>query len=129
MPTLQLQFPSKSVYVGVARLAVAGVARATGFDEDTVFDLKTAVSEALAAAVLHGEETGDETPIALAWEDREDGVVIEVRHAGGLPEPGSDVDAVDTQAMSVALLRALVDESEFVSEDDGSTTIRLKIAR
>jgi anti-sigma regulatory factor (Ser/Thr protein kinase) len=129
VPTVQLQFPSKSVYVGVARLAVAGIARAAGFDEDTVFDLKTAVSEAVSTAVLLGEEAGSETPIDLAWEDRVDSVVIEVHHAGTLSEPATGAEPGDQQAMALALLRSLVDESEFVSEDDGTTTIRLTLRR
>ena len=126
MPTVLLEFPSRSAYVGVARLAVAGVARAAGFDEDSVFDIKTAVSEALSNAVLHGDETGEDTSMTVSWEDGPDSVIIEVRHPGDLdPLPGGGPD--EQQALSMALLRSLVDETEFVSGEDGSTTIRLTL--
>jgi anti-sigma regulatory factor (Ser/Thr protein kinase) len=126
--TVELQFPSRSVYVGVARLAVAAVARAAGLDEEQVFDLKTAVSEAIATAVLKGEDEGGEAPISLSWEERPDSVVIEVGHPGGLRDEGGD-EWAEREEMSLALLRSLVHECEFVSEDDGHTTIRLVLQR
>jgi anti-sigma regulatory factor (Ser/Thr protein kinase) len=126
VPTVLLQFPSKSAYVAVARLAVSGVARAAGLDEETIFDLKTAVSEALSSAVLYGDEGAEDKPITLTWDDRPDSVVIEVRYAGGR---GEDASGDERQAMSVALLRSLVDQSEFVSEEDGTTTVRLTLRR
>jgi anti-sigma regulatory factor (Ser/Thr protein kinase) len=127
--SVDLRFPSKSVYVGVARLAVAGIARVSGFDEDTVFDLKTAVSEAFATAVIHTEK-GGESPIRLSWEESPEWVVIEIRHEGSLRDPTStDVGGSERQEMSIALLRSLLHDCEFVAEEDGSTTIRLSLRR
>jgi anti-sigma regulatory factor (Ser/Thr protein kinase) len=129
VPTVELEFPAKSVYVGVARLAVAGMARASEMDEDTVFDVKTAVSEALSTAVLYTDEEGD-TQMALSWDDREDSVVIEVSHPGGLHRPDeTDSMGAEQQELSLALLRSLVDGCEFTSEEDGATIIRLTINR
>jgi anti-sigma regulatory factor (Ser/Thr protein kinase) len=125
---IQLRFPPKSVYVGVARLAVAGLGRAAGFDEDAVFELKAAVSEALSTAALDADEDGAHPPVSLTWEEGPDSVVIEVRHDGGLQEPSAgDAAAAERRAMSVALLRSLLDECEFVSSEDGATTIRLTL--
>jgi anti-sigma regulatory factor (Ser/Thr protein kinase) len=127
---VQLQIPPKSVYVGVARLAVAGLGRAAGFDEDAVFHLKAAVSEALSTAALDGDEDGEHPPVSLSWEEDPDSVVIEVRHAGALQEPASvDLAEAERRAMSVALLRSLLDECEFISSEDGATTIRLTLNR
>ncbi len=128
MSTIQLLFPAKSVYVGVARLAVAGIARAAGFDEETVFDLKAAVSEALSTAVLNGGE-GRDSPVSISWEESAGSVVIEVRHEGGHEDPAKSEAGAERREMSVALLRALLHECEFISGDDGSTTIRLTLRR
>jgi anti-sigma regulatory factor (Ser/Thr protein kinase) len=127
---IDLRFPSKSVYVGVARLAVAGIARAAGFDEETVFDLKTAVSEAFSGAVIDADMEHRESPIHLSWEETGESVVIEVYPSArpGGAGPG-DAGISERQAMSVALLRSLLDECEFVAEEDGTTTIRLTLRR
>jgi anti-sigma regulatory factor (Ser/Thr protein kinase) len=127
---IDLRFPSKSVYAGVARLAVAGVARASGFDEDIVFDLKTAVSEAFSTAVIGAGDGEGDKPIDLSWAETSESVVIEVRYAGGPPEPDpGDTTGTERRSLSVALLRSLLDECEFVADGNGGTTIRLTLRR
>jgi anti-sigma regulatory factor (Ser/Thr protein kinase) len=108
---------------------VAGVARASGIDEDTIFDLKTAVSEAFSTAVLGGDAGEGDRPIDLSWLETSESVVIEVRYTGASPEmDGGDATGVERRALSVALLRSLLDECEFVA-DGGGTTIRLTLRR
>ena len=127
MATVELQFPLRSFYVGVARLAIAGIARAAGFDEESINDLKIAVSEALANAVLYGDR--GESPATLSWTDSEGGAVIDVSFAGSLQEPEADSLGAERQDMSLALLRSLVHECEFISRSDGGTTTRLTVRR
>jgi anti-sigma regulatory factor (Ser/Thr protein kinase) len=127
---VDLRFPSKSVYAGVARLAVAGVARASGFDEDTVFDLKTAVSEAFSTAVIGADAGEGDRPIDLSWAETSESVVIEVRYSGAPQEPDpGETGGTDRKALSVALLRSLLDECEFLAGGNDGTTIRLTLRR
>jgi serine/threonine-protein kinase RsbW len=125
--TVELQLPLRSVYVGVARLAVAGIARTAGFDEEVIHDLKIAVSEALANAVLYGERGED--PARLLWTDTDEGAIIDVAFSGSLEEPEIDSLGAERQEMSLALLRSLVHECEFISREDGGTTTRLNVKR
>ena len=57
---VELSIPSISEYVGVARLAVAGVASRLKFTHEEIEDIKIAVSEACTNAVqyAYGEGTG-----------------------------------------------------------------------
>ena len=60
MALVQLEIPPRSPYVGVVRLALSSLARAAGLDEEKVDDIKIAVSEACANAVLNNEEANSD---------------------------------------------------------------------
>jgi anti-sigma regulatory factor (Ser/Thr protein kinase) len=131
--TVELEIPPKSVYVGVVRLAIASLARAAGLDEETVDDLKIAVSEALANAVLGLEESEAGDPITVTFNDEGDGLQLEIADRAAPPDGSSDPQ--DSQGfdsrttMSLALLESLVDTCQITPREGGGTTTRLSIAR
>ena len=134
MAVVRLEIPPRSPYVGVVRLAISSLARGAGLDEEKVDDIKIAVSEACANAVLNNEEAGSDAPVAITWEEDAERVKIAVADRG--PTVGAtDTDAVDTQGfstravMSYALLKSLVDGCEFEPRDGGGMTTRLLITR
>ena len=134
MPTVELEIPSRSPYVGVVRLAMASLARSAGFDEEAVDDLKIAVSEACANSVLSNEEAGVTSGVNVTWELHDDRLVIEVADRGNVYDPDGPPQE-DSQGfhsrwfMSVALLQSLVDDSEFVPRDGGGMIARLIFTR
>ena len=65
MAQTTLEIPAKSVYVGVVRLALASLARDLELDEDRIEDLRMAVSEACANAVMNNETSG--RPVTITW--------------------------------------------------------------
>ena len=99
-------------------------------DEEAVDDFKIAVSEACANAVLSQEAQGVKAPIEVGWSDDDGRVVVEVGDRGLVYDPDS-VDSSDTQrlrlAMSVALLRSLVDECRFAPRAGGGMCTRLVV--
>jgi anti-sigma regulatory factor (Ser/Thr protein kinase) len=131
---VELEIPSKTPYVGVVRLAMSSLARSAGLDEEKVDDIKIAVSEACANAVLNNEEAGSTDPVSVTWNEEPARLVIEVADRGTTLDP-SPVREVDTQGfstravMSMALLRSLVDGCEFAARDDGGMTTTLSITR
>lgn len=133
MPTVELEIPPRSVYVGVVRLAVASLARAAGLAEDAVDDLRIAVSEACANAVLGLQEASSDAPISISFTDSDGRLLLEVADRGpGSTEPGplEDSQGFDTRsAMSRALLESLVDECSIAPRAGGGTVTRLSIAR
>jgi len=132
---VELAIPPRSAYVGVARLAVAALAREAGFDEEGVDDLKTAVSEACTNAVLSSEEAGTDEPVIITWTEDADRVVIEVSDRGSNYDATQVEGALDSQgfslrlALSVSLLRSLVDEMTLGPRDDGGMRTRLVMKR
>ena len=132
MSVVELEIPPKTPYVGVVRLAMSSLARNAGLDEERVDDLKIAVSEACANAVINNEEAGSADPVAVTWTDEGQQIRIEVGDRGRADSfPGPD--EVDTQGfstravMSMALLRSLVDGCEFVPRAGGGITTRLTL--
>ena len=134
MALVQLEIPPRSPYVGVVRLALSSLARAAGLDEEKVDDIKIAVSEACANAVISNEEAGSDDPVTVSWEENEDAVRIEVTDRGAMFNPDG-VEQADSQGfstrtvMSMALLKSLVDDCQFEPRTGGGTTTRLQINR
>lgn len=127
MNVVTLEFPPKSAYVGVIRLAVATLARGAGLDEERVDDLKIAVSEACANAVLSGEQGGSQAPITVAWDPQEERIVLEVLHRRDPSSvPPADVDLSERLSLSMSLLNTLVDDCEVV-DDNGSGRSRVRL--
>ena len=134
MATVAVEIPAGSAYVGVVRLALSSLARSVGLSDEAVEDLKMAVSEACANAVLANEERAPQEPVGVVWTDDSEKVVIEVRDRGTTYDPSRE-SLEDSQgfssryAMSVALLRSLVDDCTFEPRDGGGMTTRLIVPR
>ena len=126
---MQLAIPARSVYVGVARLALASVARQAGLDEEKVEDLRIAVSEACANAVLADDASDSAQAVRIGWHQLADRVVVEIsdESSHALPDPEDSIVGAGRLDMSVALLRSLVDECAFEPRPDGGRTTRLTV--
>jgi anti-sigma regulatory factor (Ser/Thr protein kinase) len=133
--TVNLRIPPRSAYVGVVRLALAALARSADLNEDAVDDLKIAISEACANAVISNETAGTDEPVTISWAADRDKIIVEIGDRGRIYEGGSTPDSWDTGrttpriTMSVALLSTLVDECEFIPRDGGGMLTRLVIER
>ncbi|HEX2196059.1 MAG TPA: ATP-binding protein, partial [Actinomycetota bacterium] len=57
-PLVRLEIPPQSAYVAIARLAITSLGRGAGLDEEKLDDLKIAISESCANAVLAVQESG-----------------------------------------------------------------------
>ena len=131
---VEIEIPSRSVYVGVVRLALASLARSAGLSEEVVDDLKIAVSEACANAVLSNEDAGSDASVSVTWTEEPERLSVEVGDRGAVYDESS-AEAVDSQGfstralMSFALLRSLVEESEMGPRDGGGMCARLRFRR
>lgn len=102
MPAATLSIPPSVEHVRTARLVAVAAARRASLDEETVDDVRLAVGEAVARAVLrHGAaELSDPIDVVV----RDDGRAFEVE-----VRDGTDPDAPDEDAgVALALVEALV---------------------
>ncbi|MFN2389874.1 MAG: ATP-binding protein [Actinomycetota bacterium] len=128
---VRLEIPPRSAYVAVVRLALGSLARSAGVGEEVLGDLRIAVSEACANAVLSNEEAGSTEPVTITWVADHGRVVVEVGDRGTIYE--SSGDALDSQGfsarltMSLGLLQSLVDECVFEPRAGGGMLTRLAV--
>ena len=134
MVSVDLEIPARSPYVGVVRLALSSLARTAGLDEEALDDLKIAVSEACANAVLASEESGSGDSIGISWTEEADRLIVDIS------DPASSADDRATApddtggftsrlAMSGALLETLVDSCQIESLPEGGIRTRLVVNR
>ena len=111
------------------------MARNSGLTEDRVDDLKIAISEACANAVIAHEEAGTEDRVLVSYSDEGDELVLEVEDRGEddrTTQSDDDPDSLGISSrlmMSVALLESLVDKCEFLPRPGGGTITRLTLSR
>ncbi|HHX77620.1 MAG TPA: anti-sigma F factor [Firmicutes bacterium] len=78
-----LEIPSKSVNESFARVVVAAFAAQLDPTLEELNDVKTAVSEAVTNAIIHGyAETGEKGIIYIKAELKDNGIIIEVEDKG-----------------------------------------------
>ena len=137
MDTYILEIDPDPKLVPTARMFAATVARQLGCPEDSVLDVKIAVSEACTNAVQAHHDQGVESPIQLRVEEDGSNVLYEVRDAG----PGIDVEPEEPpqvfkraieesaeQGMGLALIRALFPSATIEPVARG-TVVRFGLSR
>jgi serine/threonine-protein kinase RsbW len=120
-----LEVPAKPEYLLLARLAVTSVGRSAGASEETIADLKLAVTEAVANAVKHAyppdvpgrvtvELTASAGRLEIAVSDRGRGL------GDGDAPPSTDRPA--ESGMGLSIIRAIADEIDVGAGPDGRGT-------
>jgi serine/threonine-protein kinase RsbW len=124
--TVRLTMPAKAEYLLLARLALTGIAREVRIPEETLADLKLAVTEACGNACRHAYPGGgglvrvvyavDADRIEITVED--DGAGVELEDVPA--DPFRD-DEMAESGMGLAIIRAVVDELSVEVRPDGVT--------
>lgn len=134
--TVEVRLPSRLGYEKVAMSTAAAVAQLMGFGKDRIEDLKTAVAEACSNAIEHGNQLNDARTVGVTLSAGNNALEVKVVDAGkgvkNLPPP-PDIDLKmhgqqDTRGMGMFLIKALVDEAEWVAGANGKNSyVRLVI--
>jgi len=123
---VQLTFPARADYLLLARLVLAGIARAYPLEPELLADLKLAVTEACGNAVRHAYAGGD-GPVTVRFSVSADHLRIVVADEGdGVQLPAMDewtMPAHLESGMGMAIIRAVVDEVEIDDGPDGQGTV------
>lgn len=128
---VELKFPCKPEFVGVARLAILGVASRMKFSYDEVEDVRLAVGEACTTSVEWAERNGkDGSDIVLQSEIDTDKLVVDIfDEAGdrGEANRGSGADQ-EPENLGALLITLLVDEVTVVAKNGGTHVRMVKYA-
>ena len=114
---MTLEVPSRSEWVGIVRLAVAGVASKLAFDDSQIDDLRLAASEACALCVLQSDPDRSLTVEATAEPGK---LLLAVRAFRPASEPVLTDEQRETLEAAEYVIRSVVDEADIGFDGDGA---------
>ncbi|MFN2470852.1 MAG: ATP-binding protein [Gaiellaceae bacterium] len=119
---VRLSIPAKAEYITLVRLALTGLAHLHPLSEETLGDLKLAVTEACSNSVRHAYGNGGDGVVDILYELRTDRLVVEVADNGtgfahGESSPRGDLDE---GGLGIAIIQAVADEFEVRAGRDGA---------
>ncbi len=126
--TVRLCIPAKPEYIALGRLALAGLARARALGDETLSDLKLALTEACTNSVRHAYGDGDGV-VEIVYELHPDRLVVEVSDSGeGFTSAASvvshDNEPLAEGGLGLAIIEALSDELEVGGRAEGGSRLR-----
>jgi serine/threonine-protein kinase RsbW len=120
---VRLTIPAKPEYITLVRLALTGLAGLRPLTDETIGDLKLAVTEAASNSVRHAYGNGDGV-VDIVYELQDDRLVVEVADNGqGFDHsspPGEGRGELDEGGLGIAIIQALADEFEVGARSDGA---------
>ena len=130
---MELMFDSRSVNEGFARVAVAAFLTQLNPTLEEVSDVKTAVSEAVTNAIIHGYEKEVDN-IWIRCRLEEDTFYIEVEdHGRGITDIQKAMEPLFTtkpelerSGMGFSFMEAFMDEIEVLSEPNKGTVVKMQ---
>jgi serine/threonine-protein kinase RsbW len=118
---VRLSIPAKPEYITLGRLALTGISRLRPLSEETLADLKLALTEACSNSVRHAYDNGNGT-VDIRYQLQADRLVIEVADNGLGFEPVNAEDPLGDLSeggLGIAIIRAVADELEIGARHDG----------
>jgi serine/threonine-protein kinase RsbW len=121
--TVYLSIPAMPEFITLSRLALAGLSRVRHLPEETLADLKLAITEACSNSVRHAYADGGGT-IEIVYRLESDRIEIEVSdrgpgfdhgRSGSLPE---EIE-LSEGGLGIAIIRSIADDLEIASGPDG----------
>ena len=124
---VRLTIPARAEYITLGRLALTAIAGVRPVSDETLHDLKLALTEACTNSVKHayGNGGGDIEIVYLLEPDR---LVVEVGDMGSGFEPvelpPGDESELEEGGLGIEIIRALADEVEIGHRGDGGSKLR-----
>jgi serine/threonine-protein kinase RsbW len=117
---VRLRIPAKAEYITLCRLALAGISQLRPLDEETLADLKLALTEACTNSVRHAYDNGA-GDVEIVYELGADRIAIEVTDEGEgfMLDEELEADRMSESGLGIAIIRALADELEIERRADG----------
>jgi serine/threonine-protein kinase RsbW len=111
---VRLTIPAKPEYITLCRLALTGISRVRPLSDETLADLKLALTEACSNSVRHAYANGDGS-VEIRYQLHADRLVIEVADDGGGFDPAFARDAdfeLAEGGLGIAIIRSIADDLE-----------------
>ena len=123
---VRLTIPARPEYIALGRLTLAGISRVQPLDDETLADLKLALTEACTNSVRHAYGDGTPKTVEIVFELDPDRIAVEVADEGPgfnveeQPEPGEPSES----GLGIAIIKALADDFEVSEGESGGSRLR-----
>jgi serine/threonine-protein kinase RsbW len=127
---VRLTIPAKAEYITLCRLALTGLSRLRPLADETVSDLKLALTEACTNSIRHAYE-GGEGLVQIVYELSAGALAIEVSDDGRGFEhdpPEDEGGELSEGGLGIAIIKAVADEFE-VGPGEGGRGSRLRFVK
>jgi serine/threonine-protein kinase RsbW len=132
MRSIRLRIPAKAEYITLCRLALTGLAQLREIGDDTMADLKLALTEAVSNSVRHAYGDLGEGHVDITYELQPDRLGIEVVDDGNGfdPEeaPSFESSELSEGGLGIAIIRTIADEFE-IQSSPGARGSRLRFVK
>jgi len=125
MPTATLTVPAAPEQARTARLVAGAAARRAGVDPDALDDVRLAVAEAVARAVLRSlaDDASQTEAVSVAMTD--DGSSFEIAVADRAVAASGGEDEFE-ESLALSVMQSLASDSRIEANPDGGRTIILR---
>jgi serine/threonine-protein kinase RsbW len=125
---VSLTIPARPEYITLGRLALTGIAGLRTLSDETLHDLKLALTEACTNSVRHAYDDGGEGKVEIVYELEPDRLAVEVADDGPGFHPSGLLNDGETElaegGLGIAIIRALTDEVEIGGRSGGGWRLR-----
>jgi serine/threonine-protein kinase RsbW len=125
---VKLTIPARPEYITLGRLALTAIAGVRPVTDETLHDLKLALTEACTNSVKHAYADGGEGTVDILYELEPDRLAVEVGDAGPGFDPedgdGADGDDLSEGGLGIEIIRAVTDEVEIAEREGGGSRLR-----
>jgi serine/threonine-protein kinase RsbW len=117
--SIRLRIPAKAEYITLCRLALTGLGQLRDIGDDTLAELKLALTEAVSNSVRHAYGPDGAGHVDVTYELRSEGLGIEVVDDGEGFDPDEgpsfDGDELSEGGLGIVIIRTIADELEIES--------------
>jgi len=125
---VRLTIPARAEYITLGRLALTAIAGVHPVSDETLHDLKLALTEACTNSVRHAYEDGRVGNVEIVYELEPDRLVVEVGDEGAGFEPAETQENgtgdLEEGGLGIAIIRAVADEVEIGPREEGGSRLR-----
>ena len=126
--SVRLTIPAKPEYITLGRLALTAIAGVRPVSDETLHDLKLALTEACTNSVKHAYGENGAGSVDIVYELLADRLAGEVGDAGSGFDPSAERagrdDELEEGGLGIEIIRALTDEVEIGEREGGGSRLR-----
>jgi serine/threonine-protein kinase RsbW len=130
--SILLRIPAKAEYITLCRLALTGLAQLREIADDTMADLKLALTEAVSNSVRHAYGDVGDGHVDITYRLEPDRLCIDVVDDGNGFDPDeappADGDELSEGGLGIAIIKTIADEFEIRSKQ-GARGSRLRFTK